>query len=66
MKGIKTMSTVLEELRNEGLKQDNKQGMQRFADLTKKLLVIYRTNELNRTIEDEQYRYQFMKELAIQ
>ena len=68
--GIQTMCTVMEELRNEGMQQGmqqgNKQGMQKFADLTKKLLALHRTNDLNRAIEDEQYRDQLMKELAIQ
>ena len=64
--GIKTMCTVMEELRNEGIQQGNKQGMKKFADLTKKLLALHRTNDLNRAIEDEQYRDQLMKELAIQ
>ena len=66
--------TGMEELRNEGMqqgiqqgiKQGNKQGMQKFADLTKKLLALHRTNDLNRATEDEQYRDQLMKELAIQ
>ena len=68
------MCTVMEELRNEGMqqgiqqgiKQGNKQGMQRFADLTKKLLALHRTNDLNRAIEDEQYRDKLFKEFAIQ
>ena len=72
--GIQTMCTVMEELRNEGMqqgiqqgiKQGNKQGMQRFADLTKKLLALHRTNDLNRAIEDEQYRDKLFKEFAIQ
>ena len=40
--------------------------MQKFAELTKKLLALHRTNDLNRAIEDEQYRDKLMKELAIQ
>ena len=56
------MCSVMEELKNEGTKQ----GMQKFAELTKKLLALHRTNDLNRAIEDEQYRDQLMKELAIQ
>ena len=60
--GIKTMCSVMEELKNEGTKQ----GMQKFAELTKKLLALHRTNDLNRAIEDEQYRDKLMKELAIQ
>ena len=64
--GIKTMCTVMEELRNEGIQQGKEQGMQKFANLTKKLLALHRTNDLNRAIEDEQYRDQLMKELAIQ
>ena len=65
---------MLQELKNEGfqqgiqqgIQQGKKQGMQTFADLTKKLLALHRTNDLNRAIEDEQYRDQLMKELAIQ
>ena len=49
-----------------GIKQCNKQGMQKFADLTKKLLALHRTNDLNRAIEDEQYRDKLYKEFAIQ
>ena len=50
----------------QGMQQGKKQGMQTFADLTKKLLALHRTNDLNRAIEDEQYRDKLMKELAIQ
>ena len=72
--GIQTMCSVIEELKNEGfqqgiqqgIQQGKKQGMQTFADLTKKLLALHRANDLNRAIEDEQYRDQLMKELAIQ
>lgn len=76
--GIQTMCTVMEELRNEGMQQGiqqgikqgimqgNKQGMQKFAELTKKLLALHRTNDLNRAIEDEQYRDKLFKEFAIQ
>ena len=76
--GIKTMCTVMEELRNEGMqqgiqqgikegiKQGNKQGMQKFAELTKQLLALGRTNDLSRATEDEAYRDQLIKELAIQ
>ena len=64
------MCSVIEELKNEGIQQGmqqgKKQGMQTFADLTKKLLALHRTNDLNRAIEDEQYRDKLMKELAIQ
>ena len=60
------MCSVIEELKNEGFQQGMQQGMQTFADLTKKLLALHRTNDLNRAIEDEQYRDQLMKELAIQ
>ena len=60
--GIQTMCTVMEELRNEGTKQ----GMQKFAALTKQLLALGRTNDLNRAIEDTQYRDKLMKEFAIQ
>ena len=56
------MCTVMEELRNEGIKQ----GMQKFAELTKQLLALGRTNDLNRAIEDTQYRDKLMKEFAIQ
>ena len=72
--GIQTMCTVMEELRNEGMqqgikegiKQGNKQGMQKFAELTKQLLALGRTNDLSRATEDEAYRDQLIKELAIQ
>ena len=76
--GIKTMCTVMEELRNEGMQQGMRQGikqgikqgkylgMRNFAELTKQLLALGRTNDLNRAIEDEQYRDKLMKELAIQ
>lgn len=64
--GIQTMCTVMEELRNEGMQQGKNLGMQKFAELTKKLLALHRTNDLNRAIEDEQYRDQLMKEFAIQ
>ena len=72
------MCTVMEELRNEGMqqgiqqgikegiKQGNKQGMQKFAELTKQLLALGRTNDLSRATEDEAYRDQLIKELAIQ
>ena len=56
------MCSVMEELRNEGTKQ----GMQKFAELTKQLLALGRTNDLNRAIEDDKYRDKLMKELAIQ
>lgn len=56
------MCSVMEELRNEGTKQ----GMQKFAELTKRLLALHRTNDLNRAIEDEQYRDELFKEFAIQ
>ena len=66
------MCSVIEELKNEGfqqgiqqgIQQGKKQGMQTFADLTKKLLALHRTNDLNRAIEDEQYRDQLMKEFS--
>ena len=50
----------------EGIKQGNKQGMQKFAELTKQLLALGRTNDLSRATEDEAYRDQLLKELAIQ
>ena len=64
--GIKTMCTVMEELRNEGFQQGKDQGVQQFASLTKKLLSLGRTNDLNRAIEDEQFRNKLFKEFAIQ
>ena len=64
------MCSVIEELKNEGfqqgIQQGNKQGMQKFADLTKKLLALHRTNDLNRAIEDPQYRDKLFQEFAIQ
>ena len=72
------MCTVMEELKNEGMQQGMRQGikqgikqgkylgMRNFAELTKQLLALGRTNDLNRAIEDEQYRDKLMKELAIQ
>ena len=68
--GIQTMCTVMEELRNEGIQQGMKQGknlgMQKFAELTKQLLALGRTNDLNRAIEDAQFRDKLFKEFAIQ
>lgn len=64
--GIQTMCSVMEELRNEGMQQGKNLGMQKFAELTKQLLALGRTNDLNRAIEDDQYRDKLMKELAIQ
>ena len=64
------MCTVMEELRNEGIKQGMKQGknlgMQKFAELTKQLLALGRTNDLSRATVDEEYRDKLFKELAIQ
>ena len=60
------MCTVMEELRNEGFQQGKNQGVQQFASLTKKLLSLGRTNDLNRAIEDEQFRNKLFKEFAIQ
>ena len=60
------MCSVMEELRNEGMQQGKNLGMQKFAELTKQLLALGRTNDLNRAIEDDQYRDKLMKELAIQ
>ena len=68
--GIQTMCTVMEELRNEGIQQGMKQGknlgMQKFAELTKQLLALGRTNDLSRATVDEEYRDKLFKELAIQ
>ena len=68
--GITTMCTLMEELRNEGIQQGMKQGknlgMQKFAELTKQLLALGRTNDLNRAIEDAQFRDKLFKEFAIQ
>ena len=72
------MCTVMEELRNEGMQQGIQQGIkqgiqqgkdlgvQKFANLTKTLLALGRTNDLNRAIEDAQFRYKLFKEFAIQ
>ena len=64
--GIKTMCTVMEELRNEGIQQGKDLGVQKFANLTKTLLALGRTNDLNRAIEDAQFRDKLFKEFAIQ
>ena len=68
------MCTLMEELRNEGIQQGIKQGIQqgkdlgvqKFANLTKTLLALGRTNDLNRAIEDAQFRDKLFKEFAIQ
>ena len=76
------MCTIIEELRNEGLQQGiqqgikqgikqgiqqgNIQGMQKFAELTKQLLALGRTNDLSRATVDEQFRDRLFKEFSIQ
>ena len=64
------MCTVMEELRNEGMQQGIQQGkdlgVQKFANLTKTLLALGRTNDLNRAIEDAQFRDKLFEEFAIQ
>ena len=64
--GIQTMCTVMEELRNEGINQGKNLGMQRFAELTKQLLALGRTDDLSRATVDDEYRDKLFKELAIQ
>lgn len=51
---------------NEGVKKGNQQGMRRFAELTKKLLSLGRTEDLNRAAEDDNYRDKLFKEFTIQ
>ena len=69
-RGIKTMCKVMEELRNNGLKEGIKQGkdmgMHSFAELAKQLIADGRMNELNRAIENDQYRDELFKEYSIQ
>lgn len=50
----------------KGIQQGNQQGMRRFAELTKKLLSLGRTEDLNRAAEDDSYRDKLFKEFAIQ
>ena len=72
--GIRTMCKVMDELKNEGRiegraegrAEGKKQGMHSFAELTKRLLALGRTNDLNRATEDEAFRDKLFKEFAIQ
>ena len=64
--GIKTMCTVMEELRNEGIKQGQKQGLDQGIALMAKLYSLGRNEDAKRVQTDLKYRAQLMKELAIQ
>ena len=60
------MCTVMEELRNEGIKQRQKQGLDQGIALMDKLYSLGRNEDAKRVKTDLQYRDQLMKELAIQ
>ena len=60
------MCTVMEELRNEGIKQGQKQGLDQGIALMDKLYSLGRNEDAKRVKRDLQYRDQLMKELAIQ
>ena len=60
------MCTVMEELRNEGIKQGQKQGLDQGIALMDKLYSLGRNKDAKRVKTDLQYRDQLMKELAIQ
>ena len=56
----------MEELRNEGIKQGQKQGLDQGIALMDKLYSLGRNEDAKRVKTDLQYRDQLMKELAIQ
>ena len=56
------MCTVMEELRNEGMQQGLDQGIELMA----KLYSLGRNEDAKRVQTDLKYRFQLMKELAIQ
>ena len=60
------MCTVMEELRNEGIKQGQKQGLDQGIALMAKLYSLGRNEDAKRVQTDPKYRAQLMKELAIQ
>ena len=60
------MCTVMEELRNEGIKQGQKQGLDQGIALMDKLYSLGRNEDAKRVKRDLQYRDQLMKEQAIQ
>ena len=60
------MCTVMEELRNEGIKQGQKQGLDQGIALMDKLYSLGRNEDAKRIKTDLQYRDQLMKEQAIQ
>ena len=56
----------MEELRNEGIKQRQKQGLDQGIALMDKLYSLGRNEDAKRVKSDLQYRDQLMKEQAIQ
>ena len=56
----------MEELRNEGIKQRQKQGLDQGIALMDKLYSLGRNEDAKRIKTDLQYRDQLIKELAIQ
>ena len=60
------MCTVMEELRNEGIQQGQKQGLDQAIALMEKLYSLGRKEDAKRVKTDLQYRAQLMKEFAIQ
>ena len=60
------MCTVMEELRNEGIQQGQKQGLDQAIVLMRKLYALVREEDAKRATTDEKYLAQLMKEPAIQ